>query len=517
MVKLRQKTVFMVAVLLLALCMLSFGWGIGKQTIAHAASGRESESNNTAETANIIQVNSSITGNISKSGDIDWFKFTTQQDGYFNVNFEHVFLSSTRTYWKIFIYDSTGVNNITGGTSSYFSSIGNENSSSYNYGIPAGSYYIKVVQDYFSDNDYTIRVNFTSTNDWETENNNNKESADALSLNKSIGGALSSSGDVDWFTFSTSQAGYFNVSFNHTLLSSTRTYWKIYIYDSTGVNNITGGMDSYFSATGSENSSSLFYGIPSGTYYIKVVQDYYSGNDYSLQVNFYSSNDWETENNNSKEKANIIRLNQPINGALSASGDTDWYKFETNSSCEIAISFSHEVLNSTRTYWKIYIYDNSGVTERLSYGRRGDTSNAISDYISVSAGTYFVKVVQDYYSGVNYSLTILEKHEHRGIWEKATAPTCTAGGTEQRTCTVCGTIDTREVDALGHAYDNGKVIKEAGIAQKGETQFTCTICGEQYIEKDGHLLWVIPVICVGGVLVIVGIVNYVIILKKKRR
>lgn len=159
----------------------------------------------------------------------------------------------------------------------------------------------------------------------------------------------------------------------------------------------------------------------------------------------------------------------------------------------------------------------TGVTQLSKMTVRGTNATASTDYIGISAGTYYAKVQKDdYHSAANYSLSISEKHDHTGVWVKTTAPTCTASGTEQRTCTICGTVESRDVAALGHTYDNGKVIKEAGIAQKGETQFTCTVCGEEYIEKDGHLLWVIPVICVGGVLVIVGIVNYIIILKKKR-
>ena len=50
-----------------------------------------------------------------------------------------------------------------------------------------------------------------------------------------------------------------------------------------------------------------------------------------------------------------------------------------------------------------------------------------------------------------------------GAWTQTKAPTCTAKGTEVRTCTRCNAAQTRDVAALGHSYKNG----------------TCTRCGEK--------------------------------------
>lgn len=153
--------------------------------VAYAASSRESESNNTAATANTISINSTITGNISSSSDVDWYKFTTSNKGYFNLTFEHTFVESTSSYWRISIFDSTGVNNITGGTNNYFYVRGNSNGGSSNYGIPAGTYYVKVQKDdYHSANDYSVTVNFTAASDWETENNNTKDTSNSLQVNQ---------------------------------------------------------------------------------------------------------------------------------------------------------------------------------------------------------------------------------------------------------------------------------------------------------------------------------------------
>ena len=70
-------------------------------------------------------------------------------------------------------------------------------------------------------------------------------------------------------------------------------------------------------------------------------------------------------------------------------------------------------------------------------------------------------------------------HSYKDV---VTAPTCTAKGYTTHTC-ACGDsyVDTY-VDALGHAWDNGKVTKEPTETETGVKTFTCTRCGETKTE-----------------------------------
>ena len=72
-------------------------------------------------------------------------------------------------------------------------------------------------------------------------------------------------------------------------------------------------------------------------------------------------------------------------------------------------------------------------------------------------------------------------HEH-SYTAVVTAPTCTEKGYTTHTC-ACGDsyMDTY-VDALGHAWDNGKVTKEPTETETGVKTFTCTRCGETKTE-----------------------------------
>ena len=86
------------------------------------------------------------------------------------------------------------------------------------------------------------------------------------------------------------------------------------------------------------------------------------------------------------------------------------------------------------------------------------------------------------YSSSSYaSFRCVEAHEH-SYTAVVTPPTCTEKGYTTHTC-ACGDsyVDTY-TDALGHAWDNGKVTKEPTETETGVKTFTCTRCGETKTE-----------------------------------
>ena len=86
------------------------------------------------------------------------------------------------------------------------------------------------------------------------------------------------------------------------------------------------------------------------------------------------------------------------------------------------------------------------------------------------------------YSSSSYAtFKCVEAHEH-SYTAVVTAPTCTEKGYTTHTCS-CGDsyVDTY-VDALGHAWDNGKVTKPATETETGVKTFTCTRCSETKTE-----------------------------------
>ena len=86
------------------------------------------------------------------------------------------------------------------------------------------------------------------------------------------------------------------------------------------------------------------------------------------------------------------------------------------------------------------------------------------------------------YSSSSYaSFKCVEAHEH-SYTAVVTAPTCTEKGYTTHTCS-CGDsyVDTY-TDALGHAWDSGKVTKQPTETETGVRTYTCTRCNETKTE-----------------------------------
>ncbi len=67
-----------------------------------------------------------------------------------------------------------------------------------------------------------------------------------------------------------------------------------------------------------------------------------------------------------------------------------------------------------------------------------------------------------------------------GAWTQVKAPSCTADGSEKRTC-VCGHSETRVINKLGHDYKS--VVTAPTCTEQGYTTHTCSRCDHSYIDS----------------------------------
>ena len=84
----------------------------------------------------------------------------------------------------------------------------------------------------------------------------------------------------------------------------------------------------------------------------------------------------------------------------------------------------------------------------------------------------------------NEAITENATMHYFGEWTREKEPTCTEPGSETRTCLEagCDKTFTREIPALGHSWDEGKVTKPATETEDGTVTYTCTRCGEKRTE-----------------------------------
>lgn len=375
----------------------------------------ECELNNDKYSANVVAVNSACFGAITSTDDRDWYEFSLAKDGYINLYFEHGQVNSTDAYWQLHLYRDDGSTYYDGGSRSW--SVSGESSlTTCDIGLPAGTYYLRVAPyaSYrWSSNTYNFTINYIETDVWEKETNNDKYSANRIDTGINYYGTISSENDKDWYAFDLASPGVLDVSFSHTQVESSDAYWNLYLYRDDG-STYYDGSSNYWQVPGDEGLTTSDIGLPAGTYYLRIspyASYRWTSRSYNFTINYTPSNAWETELNNSKYDADEVLFNTYYFGTNTNGGDKDWYSFTLGSTQTISIAFSHDQMNSSDTYWELYLYQADGSTNATGtshWSVAGDADRTISG-ITLSPGTYYFKVApyaSYHWTSRNYSFII---------------------------------------------------------------------------------------------------------------
>ena len=449
----------------------------------------ENESNNTAKTATAISTNSTITGNLSSSNDEDWFKITIPKDGVISIEFKHENLFDDRYYWAIALFHSDATTRISDGNTVYVVK-GNKDRTLPEFGVSAGTYYIQIQdRDAFSSTNYSFQVTYVENANYEKENNNSAKKANPINLNTEYRGAINQDEDVDWFKVIATHDGVISVDFKHENLFDDQYYWAIELFHSDGTTQISNSNVRYV-IKGNEDRVLPEFGVPAGTYYIKIYSELDDCNTstYAFTVTHKTSDSYEKETNNSSKKATAIDITKKYYGAINASDDVDWYKIVFKNDIIFLLSFDHEKIDSESTYWYLEFFKSDGTTyvnnENVRYYIKGNANRTLPE-ISVTAGTYYIKI----YAGdedvrSTYSFSVTEKHDCFGKFIDIKKPTCTNSGTKEKYCDICSRlIDTQSIPANGHTCNNWVIDKEATCSSEGKRHCICSVCEETVSEN----------------------------------
>ena len=89
----------------------------------------------------------------------------------------------------------------------------------------------------------------------------------------------------------------------------------------------------------------------------------------------------------------------------------------------------------------------------------------------------------------NYTFSLLDAHEHQYEITIETSPTCTRGGSQILTCSVCGYNYIEVLAPLGH-QEGDWVVQDATCTEEGVKVKYCTVCNQElareYIPAKGH-------------------------------
>ena len=362
---------------------------------AFAETEGESGENDTIETAEAIDVNTEVTGNLSSDNDVDCYRLDLAEDSLWELSFHHKDISDSNVFWKYSIADSEGT------VLKTWESRGNEvNLKSNKMGFAKGIYYIIVESDWYSEVNYTLSVNSTTTGAFETENNDSLENASVLPLNTPCTGNLYRDEDIDYYQVNLEEDSLLEISFQHRDISDSNVFWKYSIADSEGTVLKT------WESRGSEvNLKTNKMGFAKGTYYIIVEPFWKDSTNYTLTVNSVTTGTFETENNDSLKNASVLPLNTPCTGNLYRDEDVDYYQVNLEEDSLLEINFQHKDNSDSNVFWKYSIADSEG-TVLKTWESRGSEVNLKTNKMGFAKDTYYIIVESDWKDDINYTLTV---------------------------------------------------------------------------------------------------------------
>lgn len=269
--------------------------------------------------------------------------------------------------------------------------------------VSAGVYYVNVEANISDAEQYHLTITFNAETNVELENNDIAARATAVELNTGYSGTLSSSRDVDWFSFSLESTSAVNVTFGipgNGTKSATHTVTVMNAADASKLCTISVPGNMQLSETGN------LYLSP-GTYLVQVSKGTTSTNDeYILTVNVDQNGCMESEPNNTPERANTIPVNEDIHASIGQEGDVDCFTFTLSGDAVIQPKFSFTPTDSSSKTYILTIMDASRrELQKVNIG--GKESTKIIAPIALTVGTYTVKIENPRFVRQAYTLCLV--------------------------------------------------------------------------------------------------------------
>lgn len=246
----------------------------------------------------------------------------------------------------------------------------------------------------------TMLLPFSATA--ENEENNTLDTAEIISVNTTIDGALSDNSDADYFQFTTEENGAFCVTFSHEVLEASYAVWRLTLLDHDGETIRTWDVDGDADVIATD-----MMGMRAGTYCLKISSVFYQDAPYAFQVDFTAASAseqlYEAEYNNTAVSANPLPVNTSCMGNLYSSDDVDYYAVTLSENGSIALTFAHPALTSDAATWCMELLD-ADLNKLTSWDISGLDCELTTDHMGCGAGTYYIRITSVFYNGSSYSL-----------------------------------------------------------------------------------------------------------------
>lgn len=365
----------------------------------------ETEQNNTIATAdNYDRLGQTITGSISSASDTDYYKITSTAKGYLSFQLQHDKVSgrlSTDIY-SVAVCDAAGNTMYT-----MTSKKDEEKTESVNFGLDAGTYYLKVSGIQYMDasgsltvqgangETYKLKASWTNADNWESESNDDINTADTMTSGKAVYGSLYGVSDSDYYGFQTTKDGYIVINLQHSKVTGrqNKAIYAVTVCDTSG-NSIY----EMTSKAEDESTDSIKLGLSAGKYYIKVAgQNAYYGGNYVIKTTFKACSTWEHESNDTYDTANTAVSGTIYSGDIRTYSDVDYFKTSLSANGYINVKLTHPVVSGQETTNMFVLsvirkVDKDQYTEVYTTKIRGGDTSISTPNLGLPKGEYYIKI-----------------------------------------------------------------------------------------------------------------------------
>ncbi|MGC4119685.1 MAG: hypothetical protein QM765_34960 [Myxococcales bacterium] len=310
--------------------------------------------------------------------DEDWWAIDSQAGTMLQVM---VNSSSSSVGLQVTVFDATGTNALATGSSSYAGSFTVS-------AIPGAARVLVRARafDYYAPGSYSISIQAVAD-----DYPNSANGAPSLTLGTSKAGALSYSGDLDWFSFAAVKDHCYRVS-----VTATNSAY-CYLFDQAGVNGGASALASgytYYAGT----ISFGFKAALTDTHYLRVQQ--YTSSitpTYSVLVEDLGLDD----HSDLATAATPVTPGTPASGVLGASTDKDWFSFTALP----GHIYEVRATGTGSTNLSLFASATSSSALATSYGSTATVTTKLS-----TPGPYYVRVQPDYSAAViTYTLQVTDR------------------------------------------------------------------------------------------------------------
>ena len=355
----------------------------------------ETEPNNTPATANVLAVNSSVSGTVGDSiapftyDTYDWYSITLPSDGKLTLT---SVASGTNADIQLYIYRMPDSMNLTDPSGDYTGGGGNAVNDTATDFLRAGTVWVQVINR-ATKGSYTLYAAFAPaalTND--AENNDTPLVAQTQTLNTTVTGHMGyyankpGSDNNDWYKFTTPSDG--KVTFT-TQTSDGNLDVQLYIYRFVDDMKATNPSGDYSGGGGTGVNDTVVNKLHAGTYYLQIIRRGGVGS-YTLINNFTpAALADDAENNDTPIVANTIAVNTIATGHMGyysnalGSDNYDWYKLATPLDGKLSM-----IAHTSDGDLDLQLYIYRSVDDMKASNSSGDYSGGGGDLVDDTATNY---------------------------------------------------------------------------------------------------------------------------------